>query len=184
MAGLTSQLARQRVLAAISLWRKGQPPDASGFLADNPELRTAQSLVIDLAYEEFCLRAEAGEHVDTEAFCNRFPTVQHSLARMLDVHRVLGSKALGLGGETIWPEVGTRWLDWDLIEPLGRGAFSRVFVAREPALGNREVVLKCSFAGPHEAFILGSLSHENIVPVHSSRHDESSGLTGISMPLL
>jgi hypothetical protein len=91
---------------------------------------------------------------------------------MLDVHGVMGSQAAKIDIETQWPEAGTRWLDWDRVEPLGRGAFSRVFVAREPALGNREVVLKCSFAGPHEAFILGSLSHPNIVPVHTSRHDE------------
>jgi serine/threonine protein kinase len=183
---MTSLLSpsRQRVSDAISHWRKGHAPDATGFLEQHPEIRAAQSLVIDLAYEEFCLRVEAGEHVDTEKFCGRFPTVKHSLARMLDVHGVLGSKALGLGVETLWPEVGERWLDWELVEPLGRGAFSRVFVAREPRLGHREVVLKCSFAGPHEAFILGSLSHQNIVPVHSSRHDDASGLTGISMPLL
>jgi tetratricopeptide (TPR) repeat protein len=46
------------------------------------------------------------------------------------------------------------------------------------------VVVKCSLTGPHEAFILGSLSHPNIVPIHSSRHDEVLGLCGISMPLL
>lgn len=169
---------------AISLWRKGQRPDARRFIEQHPEVRSAQNLVIDLAYEEFCLRQEAGEQVDTERFLANFPTVQHSLARMLDVHGVMGSQAAKIDIETQWPEAGTRWLDWDLVEPLGRGAFSRVFVAREPALGNREVVVKCSFAGPHEAFILGSLSHPNIVPVHSSRQDELQGLTGISMPLL
>src|SRR5215218_10305085 len=169
---------------AISRWRKGQRPDARGFIEQHPEVRSAQNLVIDLAYEEFCLRQEAGEQVDTEQFLANFPTVQHSLARMLDVHGVMASQSPKIDIEAQWPEAGTHWLDWDLIEPLGRGAFSRVFVAREPALGNREVVLKCSFAGPHEAFILGSLSHPNIVPVHSSRHDEILGLTGISMPLL
>lgn len=127
---------------------------------------------------------EAGERVDTEKFLNCFPTIQHSLARMLDVHEAMGSRGLQIGVETEWPEVGTRWLDWDLVEPLGRGAFSRVLIAREPALGNREVVVKCSFAGPHEAFVLGSLSHPNIVPIHSSRHDEVLGLTGISTPQL
>jgi serine/threonine protein kinase len=179
-----SSLLRRRVSEAISLWSRGQSPDARGFLEQHPEVRSAHHLVIDLAYEEFCLRQEAGEQVDTEQFLANFPTVQHSLARMLSVHGAMGSHAAKIDVETHWPEAGTRWLDWDLVEPLGRGAFSRVFVAREPALGNREVVLKCSFAGPHEAFILGSLSHPNIVPVHSSRHDEARGLTGISMPLL
>jgi serine/threonine protein kinase len=177
-------LVRQRVSEAISLWRRGQRPDARQFIEQHPEVRAAQSLVVDLAYEEFCLRQEAGEQLDTERFLANFPTVQHSLARMLDVHGVMGSQGAKIDLETDWPEAGTRWLDWDLIEPLGRGAFSRVFLAREPALGNREVVLKCSFAGPHEAFILGSLSHPNIVPIHSTRHDPTRGLTAISMPLL
>jgi serine/threonine protein kinase len=177
-------LARQRVSDVISQWRKDHRPDARGFLDQNPEVKAAQSLVVDLAYEEFCLRVEDGEQLDTEKFCGRFPTIQYSLARMLDVHRALNGQALGIATETAWPEPGQRWLDWELIEPLGRGAFSRVFVAQEPALGNRRVALKCSFAGPHEAFVLGSLSHENIVPIHSSRLDEASGLTAISMPLL
>ena len=175
---------RQRVSEVISLWRRGQRPDARSFIEQHPEVKSAQSLVIDLAYEEFCLRQETGEQLDTERFIANFPTVQHSLARMLDVHGVMSPQAAMVDHATQWPEAGTRWLDWELIEPLGRGAFSRVFLATEPALGNREVVLKCSFAGPHEAFILGSLSHPNIVPIHSTRYDETRGLTAICMPLL
>lgn len=179
-----SSHVRRRVSDVISMWRDGQRPDARRFIDQHPEVRSAQALVIDLAYEEFCLRQEAGEQVDTEKFVANFPTAQHALARMLDVHGVMRSRGVKIETETEWPEAGASWLDWDLIEPLGRGAFSRVFLAREPALGNREVVLKCSFAGPDEAFILGSLSHPNIVPIHSTRYDEIRGLTAISMPLL
>jgi len=90
---------------AISLWHKGQRPDARGFIEQHPELKSAQNLVLDLAYEEFCLRQEAGEQVDTEQFLANFPTVQHSLARMLDVHGVMGSRATKIDIETHWPEV-------------------------------------------------------------------------------
>jgi len=175
-----------RVSRAISLWRETHQPNAKQFLQENPEVTSSRTLVIDLAYEEFCLREESGERIDTAEFCRRFPTVQRSLERMLDVHRMLASKSLGLNATTpvAWPEVGNHWLDWHLVEPLGRGAFSHVFLAREEALGNREVVVKCCVSGPQEAFILGRLSHSNIVPIHSVRHDQTTGLTAICMPFL
>lgn len=179
--GNHSSVVRQRVSDVISQWRRNHAPDARRFLSEHPEVKSAPSLVIDLAYEEFCLREASGEQVDTEKFCDRFPTIQYSLARALEMHRALSPDSIKA---ITWPEAGTAWLDWELVEPLGRGAFSRVFVAREPALGNREIALKCSLAGPDEAFILGSLAHANIVPVHSVRHDATSGLTAISMPLL
>src|SRR5689334_19814024 len=105
-----SSLVRQCVSDAISLWRRGQRPDARGFIEQHPDIKSAQSLVIDLAYEEFCLRQEAGEQLDTERFLANFPTVQHSLARMLDVHGVMRSRAIKIDTEVAWPEAGTPWL--------------------------------------------------------------------------
>ena len=144
-----------------------------------------RSLVLDVAYEEFCQREEAGERLEVSEFCRRYPDVQHSLARMIEVHVALRSTSIGFEAtEPEWPKVRDKWLDWNLVETLGRGAFSRVFLATEPALGDRQVVVKCTLGGGEEAFILGKLKHPNIVPIYSVKRDETSGLTGICMPFL
>ena len=165
-------------------WRSGSKPDAEAMLEKYPQLRDRHSLAIDLAYEEFCLREESGEAIDPKQFCNRFGRLRNSLARMLNMHRVLHSTSVGMPkpADTDWPIVGANWCGWLLLEELGRGGFSRVFLAEEPALGNRRVVVKCSTSGPAEAFTLGKLEHPQIMPIHSIKHDDARGLVGICMP--
>jgi serine/threonine protein kinase len=50
---------------------------------------------------------------------------------------------------------------------LGHGAFARVFLARQPDLANRLVVLKVSNGFPGESQSLAQLQHTNIVPIYS-----------------
>jgi serine/threonine protein kinase len=83
-----------------------------------------------------------------------------------------------------WPQPGERFLGYDVVELLGSGALARVYLAREPALGQRLVVIKVSRFGAAEAETLGKLSHPNIVPIHSVQHDSVTGWTAICMPLL
>jgi tetratricopeptide (TPR) repeat protein len=71
-----------------------------------------------------------------------------------------------------------------IVEELGQGALGRVYLCREPALGERQVVLKVSPAGICEAFTLGQLRHPNIVPIHFFRKDLRNGLSAICMPFL
>lgn len=183
---LSGKQLRLVVDEIVDRWRGGDPPDASAVLAEYPQLREHHSLAVDLAYEEFCLRQEAGESLDQRRFCQQFSQFQYSLARMLNLHRVLQSQALGLSPKdkekVEWPQLGSRWLDWTLLEEIGRGAFSRVYLAEEPSLGNRRVVVKCSTSGAGEAFLLGKLAHEHVMPIHSIRHDEPRQLVGICMP--
>ena len=83
-----------------------------------------------------------------------------------------------------WPEVDETFLGFQLDEELGRGSFSRVFLARETNLGGRQVVAKVCRRGIEEARFLGQLEHPHIVPVHSVQTDENTGLTVICMPYL
>src|SRR4029077_1131490 len=73
---------------------------------------------------------------------------------------------------------------FQLLEEIGRGAFSRVYLAREQSLGDRLVVVKATPLGPREAHTLGMLQHPQIVPVHSVQRDEQLGLTALCMPFL
>lgn len=68
------------------------------------------------------------------------------------------------------PEAGANFLGFELMFELGRGAFSRVFLARQASLGNRVVALKISVDLFSEPQKLAQLQHTNIVPIYSVHH--------------
>lgn len=65
------------------------------------------------------------------------------------------------------PEVGQEFLGFKLVRELGRGAFARVFLARQCDLADRPVVLKVSADTARESLMLAQLQHANIVPIYS-----------------
>jgi hypothetical protein len=167
-------------------WGRGETPDAVAALALHPELLTDKSAVLDLAYEEYCLRAEAGDTPETEAFCARFPAYRSSLRRLVTTHAflALNSQRIDAAPPVRWPEPGERHGDFTLVRELGRGAFARVYLATEASTGDRPVAVKFSFEGDAEARTLGRLNHPNVVPVLSARADAATGLTTVCMPFL
>jgi len=171
---------------AISRWRGGETPNTRKFLDHNPELLQCKTAVLDLAYEEYCLRRDAGDRLTPSTYCESFPGYRKSLMRLLEVHEYAESNSgFPLGDKPVqWPIAGDVFAGFELLEELGRGAFARVFRASETALGKRAVALKISRLGFKEADTLGKLSHTNIVSVHSVRSDTASGLTAICMPYL
>lgn len=158
--------------------------DTSGLLKAHPGLRSHKSVVVDLAFEEYTRRLELGEDLTPTEFAGRFPTIQKSLVQLLEINRFLFDNSLMPVAleETIWPEAGSSFLNFQLITEIGRGAFSRVFLAEETGLGDRRVVVKVCVGGSHEAQILGRLEHDGIVPVLSTDMDVSTGLSAICMP--
>jgi serine/threonine protein kinase/Tfp pilus assembly protein PilF len=71
-----------------------------------------------------------------------------------------------------------------IVGELGRGAFARVYLAKQASLGNRLVALKVSPAEGDEPEILASLQHSHIVPIHSVHDDPETGLRLMCMPYL
>ena len=174
------------VQSQIESWRSGQDPDAAAFLDQHPELGGQKSLALDLIYEEYCLRTESGDTILKSTFCDQFPAYRQSIAKMIEVQEYLDRcpSFASEASEPLWPAPGQSFMGFDIVLPLGRGSLGRVFLAREPALGKRLVVIKVSRFGAGEAQTLGRLSHENIVPIHSVQHDAASGWTVICMPLV
>gem|GEM_PF-1854106 len=170
----------------IARWREGESPDAAGFLARHPEIGSRKTLALDLIHEELCLRKETGDTIVPSTFIERFPDYRSSIAKMIAVEQY-GQQNPGFAealGESMWPQVGQEYQGFEIVEPLGRGAVARVYLARETAMGRRPVVIKVSQHGGHEAHLLGKLEHPNIVAAHSVKHDQASGMTVICMPLL
>src|SRR5215470_4481044 len=117
---MTASLLVSDLIAAAPI---EQSFDAQAALDAHPELRDRRSAVLRLAYEEFCRRKEHGASVDTEEFAARFPTVHHSLLYQIGVHSLLADAPGPLPhvGEPAWPVVGEEWLDFFLVDELGRG---------------------------------------------------------------
>jgi eukaryotic-like serine/threonine-protein kinase len=86
------------------------------------------------------------------------------------------------GGRAELPRIGDVFLGFHLLEELGRGAFGRVFLARQGDLAGRPVALKIGIRLFSESQTLAQFQHTNIVPIHSlhrARHVQA-----VCMPYL
>jgi serine/threonine protein kinase len=174
--------ARRLAQAVKRRWAGGATPDARAALSDQPALLGDKSVVLDLAYEEYCLRSDAGEELDADAYCERFPAYRTSLRRLLAAHQFFADQS-ALPAD--WPAPGTAFGDFTLQRELGRGAFARVYLATEASAGGRLVALKLSREPGSEARTLGVLSHPNVVPVLWARPDPGpEGFALLVMPFL
>jgi hypothetical protein len=83
---------------------------------------------------------------------------------------------------TGFPPVGSTFLGFRLEAELGRGAFGRVYLARQGDLANRPVALKISADVISETRALAQLRHTNIVPIYSVHR--RGPLQAVCMPYL
>ncbi len=190
-------------------WERDHRLTARRFVEVFPELTADPRLVAMLAFEEFRLRTAAGEAPNSQVFLSEFADCRENLQPLLAVYRFMGgesaldaalrssqaaeiarsdatpSQAEGpfeAAGE--WPEPGQTLGGFKLLQMLGRGAYSRVYLAEESAVGSRRVVVKASLGGGNEAHTLGKLVHPNIVPIYSVQTEPEFGLTLICMPFV
>ncbi|HEY1377014.1 MAG TPA: serine/threonine-protein kinase, partial [Gemmataceae bacterium] len=78
------------------------------------------------------------------------------------------------------PGVGDEFHGFRLEAELGRGAFGRVFLARQLDLADRPVALKVSVELFAEAQTLARLQHTNIVPIYSQH--QAGDVQAVCMP--
>ncbi|MDP6468753.1 MAG: serine/threonine-protein kinase [Pirellulaceae bacterium] len=138
--------------------------------------------VLAVALSEYCRLKDEGTAPQIDEFCRRFPSYHKSIQRMVNVEETLDR--MDDIGDVEWPEVGSSFMGFDVLHELGVGAFARVYLAAEPALGGRLVAVKIAMFGSDEAETLGKLVHPNVVPVHSVHDDPESGMTAVCMPYL
>jgi serine/threonine protein kinase/Tfp pilus assembly protein PilF len=180
-----SVAGRLAIDEALSLVPEDATFDAQEFLDNHPEFAGQKSAILDIVYEEFCRRREMGQEVDPRQLAARFPTIARSFLRLVEVDLFLNQESgTPLTAGANWPDIGQSWLEFQLLEELGRGAFSRVYLARDQTLGGRLAVIKATPLGTWEAETLGRLGHAHIMPVYSVRRDEQRGLTALCMPFL
>jgi tetratricopeptide (TPR) repeat protein len=97
---------------------------------------------------------------------------------LLDCHQLIATQL----GPPRFPAAGEALGDFRLLAELGRGAHGRVFLARQPALADRPVVLKLAPGGGGEHLSLSRLQHTHIVPLHSAHDFPERGLRGLCQP--
>jgi serine/threonine protein kinase len=99
---------------------------------------------------------------------------------LLDCQRLIDSSP----ARAIFPHVGEVLAGFRLLSELGRGAAGRVFLAAQPSLGDRPVVLKITPYGREEHLSLARLQHMNIVPLYSEHVLQARNLQIMCMPFL
>jgi serine/threonine protein kinase/Flp pilus assembly protein TadD len=159
-------------------WRRGEPRLAEEFLAQHPTLHANPRAALRLVYEEVCLRQEFGQELSREEMLARFPQWAGELQVLLECHRLFESAER----EPLFPGAGEDWGEFQLLTELGRGAQGRVFLAAEPALAHRPVVLKLTPCTGREHLSLARLQHTGIVPLYAVRDDPARNLRTLCMP--
>jgi serine/threonine protein kinase/Flp pilus assembly protein TadD len=159
-------------------WHQGERPLAEEFLNRHPDLWDRPEEAVELIYEEICLRQELDGKVRSDEIVARFPGWRMQLRTLLDCHHVLDPGATA----PLFPAAGD-WLgESRLLGELGRGAQGRVFLATQPALADRAVVLKMVPLASEEHLSLARLQHTHIVPVYSVQDDPDRRLRALCLP--
>jgi tetratricopeptide (TPR) repeat protein len=170
-------LADQLAAEMRRRWKAGDRPRTEDFLDAHPELIDHPGAVGELIYEEVSLRRERGEPNATEEVVRRFPRWTGQLRVLLDLRDTLEAD-----GQPDFPESGDRLGDYQLLGELGRGRRGRVFLARQPALADRPVVVKLTPRAGGEHLSLARLQHTHIVPLYASQEFPNRGLRVLCMP--
>jgi serine/threonine protein kinase/tetratricopeptide (TPR) repeat protein len=162
----------------VSAWARGERLTAEELLARHPGL--SDEAAVRLIYEEVCLRRESGEEVATTEVVSRFPQWKDELEVLLGCDRLLRP----FSWVAPFPEIGEELGPFRLVSELGRGASGRTYLAVEPALADRLVVLKVIPDDQEEHLSLARLQHTHIIPLFSEQSLPDLGLRALCMPYL
>jgi serine/threonine protein kinase len=161
-------------------WAGGERQPAEVFLERHPRLTAQPDAAIRLIYEEVCLRRGEGEEPLLSELVQRFPQWQTELEVVLDCDRLLDAAP----GPPAFPEAGETLGDFLLLAELGRGARGRCFLAAQPSLSYRQVVLKVASDDHVEHLSMARLQHTHIMPLYSEHEFPSQRLRALCMPYL
>jgi eukaryotic-like serine/threonine-protein kinase len=205
----SGHFARPRVLRELIRvdldhgWIRGRPRRLEDYLRDYPEIAEDSDFLSAIAFEEFQRRRKAGEAPAAGDYERCFGVgVADCTLGGATVLAANSPAAGGICGDYLpsssdvnlphtpifladdedgnLPEAGRVWQGFHLLHELGRGAFGRVFLARQNDLANRLVALKVCADLFGESQTLAQLQHTNIVPIYSVH--QSGRFQALCMP--
>lgn len=174
----TVALAERLADELAQRWALGERPSVEDFLTRHPRLAARPDAAVELIYEEMCQAQLNGQSARPSAWYRRFPQWRRQIETLLACHDLLETA----GGDRLFPRPGETFGDFELLDEFGRGAHGRVYLARQPALADRPVVLKLASLAGQEHLSLARLQHTHIMPLYWSQDDASLGLRALCMP--
>jgi tetratricopeptide (TPR) repeat protein len=173
---ITDHWLSREVAAMAEAYARGEQVEAESIIARHPGLDAEAA--VRLIYEETLLRRDAGQDVDTEEVLARHPRWAGELRDLFDCDRLFRP------GEpsAAFPEVGETLGPFLLLDELGRGASGRTYLATDPTLADRPVVVKVIPDDQDEHLALARLRHTHIVPLFSEHAFPDRGLRVLCMP--
>jgi serine/threonine protein kinase len=169
-------------LARVDLelrWKFSQPLPLEQYFSMFPELRNEPDAVSQLAFEEYRARRSAGQPASATEYAACYGIATSSWLEANESRADLESdpaitnerrhpdSVTGCDSELDGDQLSQLLPGFRVLGELGRGAFSRVYLARQLDLANRLVVLKISTESFAEADKMAQLQHANIVPIYS-----------------
>ncbi len=168
----------------------GNPTDAKRYIQQFPIVFSDSHHRAQLAFEEYRLRRRSGQDVSGATIGQKYDVDGSRWPKMKlgndttpsnSISRRFTERDLALPS-VHYPSVGETFAGYPLVKRIGEGAFSRVFLARQPDLASRLVVLKVTPLSTSESDQLAALQHSAIIPVYSVHRE--GDLSCICMPFL
>lgn len=172
---LASDVAR----AMATAWKNDNRLCAEDVLAQHPELAVSPRAVLRLISEELLLRRDSGERLQMQDLVSRFPAWRAELELLLACHELFEEAP-----PPDFPEAGQECGEFVLMREIGRGSQGRVFLARQPALCDRAVVVKFTALDVAEHLSLARLQHAGIVPLYLTHDLPERRLRLLCMPFV
>lgn len=129
---------------------------------------------VQLAIHEYLDRTDRGEAIDVSAFARSFADIETAVLEKLSVLQ-MGNR---VEERFRWPKPGDIFDGMLLEKIIGYGAMSRVFIAIQPYVGNRRVVLKVARTSTQEFSELAKIHHYAVTEVLSVHYDGEMKLFG------
>ena len=178
---LSFELANGDILREMAAdWASGRRTPAERWLERYPHLAAQAATAVQIVYEEVCLREEQGEVVDAQAVCQRFPQWRDALEKLFECHQLIRPESVAPS----FPKEGQQLGELQIVARLGRGAAGQVFLARQPSLSDRPLVVKLTPRTGDEHLSLARLQHTHIVPLYHVQDFPDQHLRTLCMPYL
>ena len=172
------------------LWQQAGSTDVLAAIEKHPTLLHEKSILLDLVLDDYKAKQESFSSLHLSKYCDQFQglgdSIQHSIYRQLQVQQYIDEnpELLALVQKIEWPSPRDLVQGYYILEELGRGGISHVYLCEQVELGSRQIVVKMSQEGSYEASVLGKLNHPNIVPIYSVTACKETGHSFLTMPFL
>lgn len=152
-------------------WREFSLPKRLSEYCEEFEELQKETLPVELIYEEYFCRKAAETSVTLGEYLETYPQQAEALKQFVNQASLRGETLIrSPGGFSTIKEIEAGQVidDFDLLMPLGQGAFAKVFLARQISM-QRLVAVKISEDHGNEPQTLAQLDHDYIVRVYDQR---------------